>query len=194
MFIAIDGIDGSGKTTQSKMLVERLNSEGLTARLTREPTDGIVGLTIRNMLSLNAERPSPLALQLLFTADRAEHIASIRATIESTAAILVTDRYYFSTVAYGAASGIDANYLKLVNGIFPKPDMTIILEARVAEVMERVNRRGSKEIFEFTGFLEKVQAAYRKEFSDAVFIDASKPIGEVHEEIYARVKQLLRKQ
>lgn len=193
MFIAIDGIDGTGKTTQAAKLVKRLNGEGFKAELTKEPTDGPIGSIIRSMLSSSAERPSLLSLQLLFTADRNEHVIAYKGVMESKDVILVSDRYYFSTVAYGSAAGISAEYLKLINSIFPKPDLSIILEAKPEIVMGRIDRRGQKEIFEHVEFLNKVQSAYRSEFPDAVFIDATKPLEAVHEDVYAVVKGFLRR-
>ena len=193
MFIAIDGIDGTGKTTQAAKLVKRMNGEGLKAELTKEPTDGPIGSIIRSMLSSSAERPSLLSLQLLFTADRNEHVIAYKGVMESKDVILVSDRYYFSTVAYGSAAGISAEYLKLINSIFPKPDLSIIFEAKPEIVMGRIDRRGQKEIFEHVEFLNKVQAAYRSEFPDAVFIDATKPLEAVHEDVYAVVKGFLRR-
>ena len=194
MFIVIDGIDGSGKTTQVAKLIKRLNDEGFKAELTKEPTDGLIGSIIRSMLSSSAERPSLLSMQLLFTADRNEHVIAYKGIIESKDVILVSDRYYFSTVAYGSASGISAEYLKLINSILPKPDLSIIFEAKPEVVMERIDRRrGHKEIFEHVEFLNKVQAAYRREFPDAVFIDATKSLEEVHEDVYAVVKGFLRR-
>ena len=193
MFIAIDGIDGTGKTTQAAKLVKRLNGEGLKVELTKEPTDGPIGSIIRSMLSSSAERPSLLSLQLLFTADRNEHVIAYKGVMESKDVILVSDRYYLSTVAYGSASGISAEYLKLINSIFPKPDLSIIFEAKPEIVMGRIDRRGQKEIFEHVEFLNKVQAAYRSEFPDAVFIDATKPLEAVHEDVYAVVKGFLRR-
>ena len=193
MFIAIDGIDGTGKTTQAAKLVKRMNDEGLKVELTKEPTDGPIGSIIRSMLSSSAERPSLLSLQLLFTADRNEHVIAYKGVMESKDVILVSDRYYFSTVAYGSAAGISAEYLKLINSIFPKPDLSIILEAKPEIVMGRIDRRGQKEIFEHVEFLNKVQSAYRSEFPDAVFIDATKPLEAVHEDVYAVVKGFLRR-
>ena len=193
MFIAIDGIDGTGKTTQAAKLVKRLNGEGFKAELTKEPTDGPIGSIIRSMLSSSAERPSLLSLQLLFTADRNEHVIAYKGVMGSKDVILVSDRYYFSTVAYGSASGISAEYLKLINSIFPKPDLSIIFEAKPEIVMGRIDRRGQKEIFEHVEFLNKVQAAYRSEVPDAVFIDATKPLEAVHEDVYAAVKGFLRR-
>ncbi|MCL4390602.1 dTMP kinase [Candidatus Marsarchaeota archaeon] len=193
MFIAIDGIDGTGKTTQAAKLVKRLNGEGFKAELTKEPTDGPIGSIIRSMLSSSAERPSLLSLQLLFTADRNEHVIAYKGVMESKDVILVSDRYYLSTVAYGSAAGISAEYLKLINSIFPKPDLSIILEAKPEIVMGRIDRRGQKEIFEHVEFLNKVQSAYRSEFPDAVFIDATKPLEAVHEDVYAVVKRFLRR-
>ena len=193
MFIAIDGIDGTGKTTQAAKLVKRMNDEGLNVELTKEPTDGPIGSIIRSMLSSSAERPSLLSLQLLFTADRNEHVIAYKGVMGSKDVILVSDRYYFSTVAYGSASGISAEYLKLINSIFPKPDLSIIFEAKPEIVMGRIDRRGQKEIFEHVEFLNKVQAAYRSEFPDAVFIDATKPLEAVHEDVYAAVKGFLRR-
>ncbi|HSD98785.1 MAG TPA: dTMP kinase, partial [Patescibacteria group bacterium] len=97
---AIEGIDGAGKTTSSKELVKLLNKAGHNASYSKEPTDDIIGQFIREKILSGNMSMSPLALQYLFNADRAMHMEKIEKQLEK-GMIIVMDRYFWSSVAYG---------------------------------------------------------------------------------------------
>lgn len=102
--IAFEGIDGTGKSTQIKMLADRLTAEGLSVLSTREPTDGTFGKKIRELF-VSREKVSPDEELALFMDDRREHVTSVIEPALAKGMIVLTDRYYFSTAAYQGAEG-----------------------------------------------------------------------------------------
>ncbi|MCW1301423.1 MAG: dTMP kinase [Candidatus Nanoarchaeia archaeon] len=193
--IAIEGIDGAGLSTQSQLLEEYLRKKGHKVILTKEPTVTLLGGLIKSALR-NEWKVDPLALQLLFAADRANHLA-----FEITPALkkgfdVIMDRYYFSTIAYGEASGIDRNFLKQLNSKFRRPEILIILDLPAKIAINRIKEtRFSLALSERRQFLEKVRIAFRKIFQEnkdiAKVVDAAHPIQEVHKEIREFVESKL---
>jgi dTMP kinase len=177
MFIVLEGVDGCGKSTHARLLAEWLREKGRKARLTAEPTEGRIGSLIREILSGKVE-VDPRTLALLFTADRMEHLAEIRAA-QAEGADIISDRYYYSTVAYQAAQGVDRQWLLTLNGFVIKPDLVILLDIG-SEAAE--GRARSGEIFERKEFLEKVRTEYKK-FRTLKTVDSARPQEEVQEEI-----------
>ncbi|ASI13661.1 thymidylate kinase [Candidatus Mancarchaeum acidiphilum] len=183
MFIVIEGVDGAGKTTQVNILKGKVVG-GKSVRTTKEPTDGKIGKLIRELLS--GKNLDNLKMQLLFAADREEHLNSlIKDSIDSNE-ILVSDRYIFSSLSYGIASGLDAQWLIGVNSQFPVPDMTIIIDLEPDVSLSRISARDSKEAFENIKFLTEVRKAYKflaGKYSNCFIIDGSKSIDEVQQTI-----------
>ena len=186
MFIAFEGLDGSGSSTQARLLADRLEKNGHAALVTKEPTDGTpVGRLIRDVLQHKTE-VSPQTLQLLFSADRAEHLKNVVEPALKNKQTVITDRYLFSTLAYGALS-VDWEWLKALNRPFRLPDVTFLLKLDPAECLRRIAGRGSElELFEHHEKLAKVWQNYEKaaaEFPNIHVIGSNRPIEEVHEEI-----------
>lgn len=177
MFIAFEGIDGCGKSTHAGLLAEWLRQRGRDVVLTAEPTDGRIGQLIREILKGNVE-VDPRTLALLFTADRVEHVKEIRGALEAGKDV-ITDRYYYSTVAYQAAQGVDRKWLLDMNVFTLKPDLVIFLDVDPATGEGRAR---SGEVFEKRDFLEKVRMEYRK-FRTFHVVDSSKPKEAVQDEI-----------
>lgn len=158
--IVIEGMDGAGKTTQAKMLCSGLSLLGYDVVYEAEPTNGIIGRFVREILK-GEKKIDITTLQLLFIADRNEHIGSLRKKIATS--VVVMDRYYYSTISYGEASGISRKYLEAANSIFPIPDKTFILELPPEQAFERLNvGRKKKEIFENLDMLKRLEASYDK--------------------------------
>ena len=195
MFIVLEGIDYSGKSTQAKMLQERLSKENDVVA-TFEPTDGNIGKMIRQALK-HEIKVDPLVLQVLFVADRADHVKSFIEPMEDDKKIIVCDRYFFSTLAYGAASSLDTEWLKAMNSKFPVPDATFFIKVDPAEAIKRMEAKEVKaDLFEKKEMLEKADAAYdafAKEYKNYFILDGSKSIGEISDAIYTKVKELLGK-
>ena len=114
MFIAFEGLDGAGTTTHSKHLAEKLRENGYEVVLTCEPTaDTPTGKRIRDALQ-HKFQISPKDLQLLFTEDRAAHLKDTIEPALSNGEIVITDRYFFSTLAYGALN-VEMEWLKEIS-------------------------------------------------------------------------------
>ncbi len=160
VFIVIEGLDGSGKTTQSKYLFDRLSEMGYNATIESEPTYGAIGKFIRKALSEKVKLDM-MSLQLLFIADRNEHIKSISEEINNK--VVICDRYYYSTIAYGEAVGVSRSYLESMNSIFPIPDKTFFLEIDPSNAIKRIDSgRHNKEIFEKLETLKRIKSSYDK--------------------------------
>jgi len=191
MFIAFEGLDGSGSSTQSKILAERLEKSGRPVLKTKEPTrDTPVGKIIREILQHKWD-VSPLTLQLLFTADRADHLKSTIEPALKNGRIVVTDRYFFSTIAYGAMD-VSMSWLKTLCKYFRIPDITFLFKLDPQICIKRIAGRGSEyELFETTDKLGKIWANYEKvanDYENFHIIDATKTIEEISDEIWGVVK------
>ena len=127
MFIVIEGPDGSGKTTISRLLVEKLNEAGFKARYTSEPTTSDYGKQLRNMLSDSSSTPK--SLYDLFVLDRIEHLKEI-AEWEKDGEIVISDRYKYSTYCYQVSHGLDPE-LTADNNVLRTPDVALILTTDV---------------------------------------------------------------
>ena len=190
MFIAFEGLDGSGSSTQSRLLAERLEKKGQPCLLTKEPTsDSPIGKLIREILQ-HKWSASPEGLQLLFSADRAEHLKNeIEPALEGGQTV-ITDRYLFSTLAYGGMN-VDMKWLKELNKHFRLPDITFLFKLAPEECIKRIAGRGSDfELFEKTEKLAKIWENYEKiaeEYPNVHVIDATKTIERISEEIWNEV-------
>ncbi len=189
-FIVLDGPDGSGTTLHARLLAERLQKDGHDVVLTAEPSDGLIGQSIRRALSSNAGF-SPAAMQLLFCADRAEHVETVIARALEAGKVVVCDRYVPSTIIYGDVLGLDADWLEDVNAPFPVPDVTIFTLPPFAVCRERLARRKHNDAYEESTFARKVYERYEKyaaEDSTVKVVDTSREKEEVAEAVYREVR------
>jgi dTMP kinase len=130
--IAIEGIDGSGITTQANLLVEYLNVQGHRAMYTSEPSAGRIGQFIRDVLAtkaLSADTSTLRTLSLLFAADRTDHFQSVVAPALAAGTTVVSDRWYHSSLAY-QRTGVDRDWIVSLNRHTRTPDVTVVLEVR----------------------------------------------------------------
>ena len=191
MFIAFEGLDGSGSSTQSRMLAEKLREHGHSALLTKEPTsDTYIGRMIKDILQHKWEC-GPEGLQLLFSADRADHLKNTIEPALQSGQIAITDRYFFSTIAYGSLALDDWDWLKSLSKNFRIPDVTFLLKLDPEACIQRIAGRGGDfELFEQREKLEKIWKGYEKlarEYPDIKITDASRNIEDVAEEIWKTV-------
>lgn len=185
-FIVLEGPDGSGTTTHTKLLAERLRKEGHDVLLTAEPTDSAIGKFIREQLKLKTI-PSASALQLLFCADRAAHIETVIKPALAAGKTVVSDRYVISTLVYGEALGLNPEWLLQVNTPFLEPDVMMIALPDFHICKERVMKRRQLEVFENAKFMQKVWDGYDKVLSDdhsIKHIDTGKSLDVSAKEIY----------
>ncbi|MFH1834625.1 MAG: dTMP kinase [Methanobacteriota archaeon] len=187
VFIVLEGIDGCGKTTQAMKLAEWLRSQGKKVFLTSEPTCGKTGVFIRQILS-GEEKVDPKTLALLFTADRAEHLKREVEPALADGKIVISERYYHSTIAYQAAQSVERGWLVQINSFARKPDVTFLLDLEPRMGAERSDQA---EIFENAEFLKKVRAEYLKLSGEMVVVNAAKSPQEVLELMKSRLSGLV---
>jgi dTMP kinase len=182
-FIALEGIDGAGKTTQAKLLVSALEAAGKHAVLTAEPTNGPAGARIRGAKS----RLDPETEAALFTEDRREHVTQFIIPALQSGAYVVCDRYVHSSVAYQGARGIDVDSLIRENLAFaPQPDLVILLTIPLDLALSRIGCRGQSQCapFESEEALRAVDSVYTS-FEDPMLfrVDGAADPGLVHKTI-----------
>ena len=165
-FIAIEGIDGSGTTLQTRLLADWLVSRGHEVVETREPSRGAIGTLVRERLSVQSAPIDPAALALLFAADRLDHIA--REIIPATAAgaVVLSDRYLLSSLAYQSLD-CEVAWVREIYARAPQPDLTLVLEVPAEVAFARVQRRvaggGSvEERFDALALQQRIAANYRR--------------------------------
>lgn len=160
-YIAFSGLDGSGKTTQSKLLEDLLRAEGKDVVITKEPGSHLNGFNVRELL-LSHRKINPVALELLFQADRAEHTAEVEKLLEKGKWI-ISDRSYLCGFCYGVACGHSAEMLSSLMraSIAVKPDVVFYLD--LPSATERMERRGealTREEAKGETFAQKVRKNY----------------------------------
>jgi dTMP kinase len=192
-FIVFEGLDGSGQSTQSDLLKDFLSEKGNKVVLTKEPTfDSNAGKRIRQILD-KKEKVSNKELQELFTEDRGEHLEKLILPALREGKIVISDRYFFSSFAYGTANGLDMEWLINLNDDFLLPDYTFLLKVNPEVCIARIQERGSERtLFEEKKKLEEVWGFYEKlpsMFENMFVVNGEKSIQEVSEE----VKKILNK-
>lgn len=196
MFIVLEGPDGVGKGTQVEMLIQYLLDLGSVVWETREPTDGECGQRIRRILNKEEAMPIATDFQMLYTQDRAEHVLEILERLKR-GEMVVCDRYYYSTFAYGDVSGADDEKLRQENSGFPVPDVMLWLNLDSKSARARMEKRGTlDEHDKDLSFQERLQLAYRnivEERLEAFEIDASGEPEVVHQRVVDIVEPLLKK-
>ncbi len=193
MFIVLEGIDGSGKTTQARLLADKLRKNGFDVVLTSEPTDGPMGKKIKKLKA----RLSPQEETELFTEDRKHHVSNVIIPAVNAGRIVVSDRYYYSSAAYQGALGLDPISIVETNLAFaPKPDVTFFLELSIETALERIihNRNACLSPYETMENLKKVKEIYFIVMdSSFVNVDAENDIQTVHCRIWSHVIGLMRR-
>jgi dTMP kinase len=141
LFIVIEGIDGTGKSTQARRLGDWFISQGREVVLSREPTDGPWGKKVRE--SAATGRLSPEDELEYFLKDRRQHVEELIAPALAAGKVVILDRYYFSTMAYQGARGFDPAEIRRKNESFaPVPDLLLILDLEVDTALDRIGARG----------------------------------------------------
>lgn len=192
MLVAIEGIDGAGKTTQVALVAEALEREGYEVVRTHEPTDGPHGRRLRASATLG--RLSPEEELETFVADRTEHVERLIRPSLAAGRVVLVDRYYFSSMAYQGARGLDPSEIQRRNeAIAPRPDLLIILEIDARAGVERVNTRGKGNLFEREDDLRRAAAIFDGITAPTPLrIDATRAREEITREVLAALEPLLR--
>lgn len=184
--LAIEGIDGTGKSTQAKAVAGELERRGLEVVLTREPTNGPWGRKLRE--SAATGRLSPAEELHAFLEDRTQHVRElIRPSLEA-GRVVITDRYYFSTVAYQGARGFDPGDLMRRNeAIAIEPHLLVLIDLDPEVSLSRIGRRdGAGNEFETLAQLRRSREIFlgiRKPY--LIRLDGRLSAGELEAEILA---------
>ena len=191
MLINLEGIDGCGKSTQSKFLMDKFESNNEEIILLKEPTNGKYGQKLWEMLSGKIEANTEEILEL-FVLDRREHVTQkIRPALDEGKIVLM-DRYYYSTMAYQGAAGIDVNRIRKDNEFAPKPDIVLIFDLPADLAMKRVRGHSVADVFEKEEYLEKVRKAYLNLENDSLvrIIDATGTPKKIFDEVWRLVSEV----
>ncbi len=190
MFIVFEGIDGSGKSTQARLLADFFESRGIPFILTHEPSDGIIGQKLRSLTS----RLTPEEESSLFLEDRVDHVKTVINPAMLAGQHVICDRYYYSSASYQGALGLDpVEVLDYNRSMVPEPDVAFLMVVSVETALKRIgqSRSAGFSIFEKRKNLEAVSCIYST-FQDYVIkrIDGEQTESEAHEEIVKWLKLL----
>src|SRR2546427_11064905 len=145
MLITVEGVEGSGKSTQCRRLAESLRARGLDVVLTREPDGTPMGAAIRRLFAADGPTPTPLTQVFLFMAARQQHVAEVIRPALSRGAVVLSDRYADATMAYqGFGPGVDLETIRDLNALATGgllPDLTLVLDLEPAVGMSRIGGR-----------------------------------------------------
>jgi len=200
LFIVLEGIDSSGKSTQAELLYNYYNSINQAVVLSPEPTDGPIGKFIRNILNqqINLEQnPENFEQQMsyLFAADRYYHLYNQKdgiITLLKQNVTIISTRYYFSSLAYHSHSQEDQELVTRLNQNFPNPDIFIYLNIPLDISLQRLQQKSNKEVYENQEKLSLVRENYQKIFQSycgiKLEIDATQSPETIHKHIIDFIK------
>ncbi|NHW88475.1 MAG: dTMP kinase [Archaeoglobi archaeon] len=191
MLIAVEGIDGAGKTTIANHLCDFLSKKGYKCVVLKEPSESIYGKMIKSLKS----RPDPETEMELFLKDREMDVKDRILPALEEGKIVIMDRYYYSNIAYQSARGLNADRIRELNErIAPKPDLVILLDLSPSKALERIKNREKLSIFEEKDYLENVRQKFR-EIADerTVIINAERDLEFVKREVEKAVMRLMEK-
>jgi dTMP kinase len=193
VFICIEGIDASGKTTQARRLVKKLRQKGIDAVYTTEPSSGKVGKLIRRYV-LDREKRVPITLEaLLFAADRVDHLKTEVKPALERGKIVVCDRYVYSSLAYQGALGLDFNWIEHINQFALVPDLALFLDVSPEVMLKRLKRK--KTVMETTQNLQRVREVYLKmvQGNRLILLQGDKPVNDVTNDMFNIVANFLKR-
>lgn len=204
-FITFEGIDGSGKSTQLKMLEAVLRQKGVDLVITREPGGTALGRALREAFLETTEQVAPMAELLSFAADRAQHVEFLIKPAIASGRVVISDRYADATFAYqGAGRGFPEDKIQQVIDLATgglKPDLTLFFDIDVSEAISRMAARDESHAKrnrmddETAEFYTRVRNSYlgiaEREPKRFRVVDASGSIEDIHEKVVSIVGNVL---
>lgn len=191
IFIVVEGLDGSGKTTQAGLLAKKL-SKNYNVILTAEPSRGKIGTFIREACLYENKRLPTEAEALLFAADRIEHMQTELKSALDEGKIVICDRYVYSSLAYQGSAGLSLDWIKTINARALQPDFSVFIDCPPELVLSRLRRK--KSVMETLDTQRKVREVYLKFVDDGelVRINGDRPREVVGDEMFSVVLGLLK--
>jgi dTMP kinase len=200
LLVTVEGVEGSGKSTQCARLEQHLSRRGLLVVRTSEPDGTPLGVRVRALFEADGPTPTPLTQTFLFMAARQEHVTRVIAPALARGAVVISDRYADATVAYqGYGQGMDVQTIRELNmlatgGVLP--DLTLVLDLDPAAGMRRIRGR-ALDAFEKmdTAFHRRVREGYleiaRADKNRVVVLDADRDADALHTDVVRAVDELL---
>ena len=191
MLVNLEGIDGCGKSTQSKLLLEKLEGEGEKVIILKEPTKRPHGQKLWDVLHGKRKATNEEILEL-FVLDRIQHVEEKIQPALDDGTVILMDRYYYSSMAYQVAGGIDVEEIREKHVFAPKPDVVLIFDLPVSVALERVKGHSDADEFEKEEHLEKVREAYLDLENDPLvrIVDATGTPEEIFEDVWRLVSEV----
>ena len=193
IFICIEGLDGSGKTTHAYRLVRNLQKKGFDAVYTTEPSRGELGKFIRTSILQGKKRVPRVVEALLFAVDRVEHLEKMVKPALKEGKIVISDRCVYSSLAYQGAAGLDLEWIEEINRMALPPDLALYIDVPPEVVVKRIRRK--KSVMERLETQRKVKDVYMKYVKNGklVPVDGDKRKGEVTQNILMVILDFLQK-
>jgi len=193
VFICIEGLDGSGKTTHAHRIVRNLQKKGFDAVYTTEPSRGELGKFIRSSVLQGKKRVPRVVEALLFAVDRVEHLEKTVKPALKEGKIVISDRCVYSSLAYQGAAGLDLEWIEEINRMALPADLTVYIDVPPEVVVERITRK--KSVMEKLETQRRVKKVYMKyvENGKLVPVDGDKRKGEVTQNILNVILDFLQK-
>jgi len=189
--VCLEGIDGSGTSTQARRLERRLKKLGIRRRVIHFPNyETPVGQLIKRFL-LQKMRLEPMGVRLLYTANRWERAPEIEKT-SRRGVVVILDRYSSSNIAYGVAQDLDKKWLEDIESGLPQPSLTILIDIPSREALKRKRRVKKLDRYERNvKYIEKVRNAYLNLATEKGWriVNGTRSRGEVEEEIWSYVRK-----
>ena len=191
VLVNLEGIDGCGKSTQSKLLLEKLEGEGEKVIILKEPTKRPHGQKLWDVLHGKRKASNEEILEL-FVLDRKQHVEEKIQPALDDGTVVLMDRYYYSSMAYQVAGGIDVEEIREKHVFAPRPDVVLIFDLPVSVALERVKGHSDADEFEKDEHLEKVREAYLDLENDPLvrIVDATGTPEEIFEDVWRLVSEV----
>jgi dTMP kinase len=191
--VSIEGIDGCGKSTHTKLLARWLRTRGYKVVVTDEPTNGPIGRIIKRILRGELKVPV-VAEALLFAADRLHHLDKLIVPAVRAGKIVITERYTYSSLAYQSARGLNLRWIANINAKALKPDLAVLIDVPAEVALRRI--KGVRKLDTFERDL-KLQRKVRTNYlsvskkGGAKILNGNRPAREVQAELRKLVKAVL---
>ena len=191
VLVNLEGIDGCGKSTQSKLLLKKLEGEGEKVIILKEPTKRPHGQKLWDVLHGKRKATNEEILEL-FVLDRIQHVEEKIQPALDEGTVILMDRYYYSSMAYQVAGGIDVEEIREKHVFAPRPDVVLIFDLPVSVALKRVKGHSDADEFEKEEHLKKVREAYLDLENDPLvrIVDATGTPEEIFRNVWRLVSEV----